>query len=75
MTPEVRFGEDGVVLVHDCRVRCGDGRVRTFLARSIPIDSRWKVVGETAETATVTDSIRCACGTHGHWTRGKWVPA
>lgn len=33
----------------------------------------WKV--EQLEPLTITPSIQCSCGEHGHITDGRWVPA
>lgn len=63
---------DGVPvgLVHDCNALCGDNVRRMFRNRTIKLDNRWKVIGNSLK-----ESIKCeACGLHGHWINGKWVP-
>ena len=63
-----------VALVHDCKARCGDGVTRLLRARSIPLDDRWTVTGPD-HTPTLDPSIQCqACGLHGYWREGAWVP-
>lgn len=61
-------------LTHDCLALCGDGETRMLRNRSIPLDARWTVTGPD-DAATIDPSIVCmACGLHGHWKNGKWVP-
>jgi hypothetical protein len=63
-----------VALVHDCNALCGDGVARMLPERSISLDRRWTVTGPD-DAATLDPSIQClACGLHGHWREGKWVP-
>ena len=76
MTPQVLV-VDGhpTALVHDCRAKCGDGITRLLTARSTTLDDRWTVTGPD-DAATLDPSIKCeACGLHGHWTAGAWVPS
>lgn len=76
MTPQVIVVDgQAAALVHDCNARCGDGVTRLLRARWMPLDGRWTVTGPD-EAATLDPSIKCeACGLHGHWTAGTWVPA